>query len=91
MTPRPGCGAGRDSTGTQTSYLTLDLAQPRLKPRAELALATTATPYPPLPVFLWFEDSPRLCSYDLPFHEAVAYSDRLFAVLNAAQITFYDL
>lgn len=87
--PGPAAGQGSDSAGWQTSYLTLDLAQPRLKPRAELALVTTTLPPPP--VFLWLEDSPRLYSHDLPFQEAVASSDRLFAMLNEAQITFYDL
>lgn len=65
-----------------TSHLTLCSLR---KPRAELALADARL------VFLWVADSPRLCSHDVPFHEAVACSERLFAMPNAAPIPFYDL
>lgn len=77
-------GQGSDGVGLQTSYLTLDFVQPS-------EATGRAGPGRARPVFLWIADAPRLCSHDVPFHEAVACSERLFAMPNAAQIPFYDL
>lgn len=72
-------GQGRDSAGSQTSYLTRGLARDRGQ----------SSPWPVAGrAFFGLTDGPRLCSHDVRFHEAVAHSDHLFAMLNAAQILF---
>lgn len=73
---------GSDSTSSQTSCFTLDLAQPRLKPQAELAWLT---PHP-TPGFSWLEESPRLWGQDYLFTRQLL-APAPTAMLNAAPVT----